>query len=382
MHPVVRLILLLIPTAFVVAVPSVIVARRFGRRLGCLDGEGAQGHAKANVRAVPNTGGIAIFFGVALPMTVGLIVLHWAGIDFLGSYGTALQEHLPRISQQTMMAVGLLVCLLILHVMGVIDDRRPLGPWIKLCVQTGCALVMVWLFDCRLLTLLDTQPGLDAVAPWPSIVLTVLWLLVVTNAINFMDNMDGLAAGVTAIVATLFLIAACINAQWLIAAVLALLLGALLAFLMFNFPPASIFMGDGGSLVIGFLLGFLTVRTTYVPDDDPTSGWYGVFMPLVILAVPLYDFCSVVAIRLSQGRNPLVGDQQHLSHRLVQRGLSPARAVLVIWGCTLAIGLSGIGLGRLPGWQALLAGIQTIVILAVMAGYEHLLNRAVREDQP
>src|SRR5690606_21905185 len=103
--------------------------------------------------------------------------------------------------------------------------------------------------------------------------------------------------------AALFLVAALLNAQWLIAAMLALLIGSLAAFLCFNFPPASIFMGDGGSLVVGFLLAFLTIRTTYF-GHDPDTGWYGVFMPLVVLAIPLYDLVSVTLIRLRQGKSP------------------------------------------------------------------------------
>ncbi|HYE02798.1 MAG TPA: hypothetical protein VD963_06150 [Phycisphaerales bacterium] len=160
------------------------------------------------------------------------------------------------------------------------------------------------------------------------------------------------------------------------AALLALLLGALLGFLWFNFPilgarprRATIFMGDGGSLVVGFLLGFLTARTTYY---TPAGGgaWYGVLMPVVVLAVPLYDLAAVTAIRLWQGRSPLVGDLNHLSHRLVRRGLSRRSAVLVIWGLTAATAIGGISLGRLEGWQAALVGAQTALVLGVLAVLE------------
>src|SRR5207244_10275947 len=131
-------------------------------------------------------------------------------------------------------------------------------------------------------------------------------------------------------------------------------------FLVFNFPwggqPATIFMGDGGSLVIGFLLGFLTVRTTYVSAgvEGPGLGsaWYGVFMPLVVLAIPLYDFCSVTLIRLSQGKSPFVGDLQHFSHRLVKRGLSKRAAVVVIYGFTAVPAIGGVLLARPGGWPA------------------------------
>jgi UDP-GlcNAc:undecaprenyl-phosphate/decaprenyl-phosphate GlcNAc-1-phosphate transferase len=171
-----------------------------------------------------------------------------------------------------------------------------------------------------------------------------------------------------------------LNAQWFIAATLALLLGALIGFLIFNFPPAKIFMGDGGSLVIGFLLAILTARTTYYnPDVEGYAlggGWYGVFMPIIVLAVPLYDLITVTIIRLRQGRSPFVGDQQHFSHRLVQRGLTKRGAVIVIWAATAVTGIGGIALGSLQPWQAVLVGVQTMLVLLMFALLEHASRHA------
>ncbi len=177
--------------------------------------------------------------------------------------------------------------------------------------------------------------------------------------------------------------AAIVNHQWFIAAMLAALVGALVGFLVFNFPPARVFMGDGGSLVVGFLLAALTVRTTFY---DPTqvetafgTAWYGLFMPLVVLAIPLYDFATVTVIRLRQGKSPFVGDLQHFSHRLVERGLSRRGAVLVIWGLTAVTGIGGVSLGSLAPWQAALVGVQTFLVLMVIALFEHASRLAARE---
>jgi UDP-GlcNAc:undecaprenyl-phosphate GlcNAc-1-phosphate transferase len=167
-----------------------------------------------------------------------------------------------------------------------------------------------------------------------------------------------------------------VNHQWFIAATLALLIGAVGGFLVFNFPPATIFMGDRGSLVIGFVLAVLTVRTTYL-HPELGGGWYGVFMPLVVLAIPLYDFTTVTVIRLRQGRSPFVGDQQHFSHRLVRRGLSTRGAVVVIWAATAVTGIGGVALGSLQAWQAVLVGAQTVLVLAVLALLEHASRGAV-----
>jgi UDP-GlcNAc:undecaprenyl-phosphate GlcNAc-1-phosphate transferase len=182
------------------------------------------------------------------------------------------------------------------------------------------------------------------------------------------------------------MVARILNHQWFIAATLALLVGALLGFLVFNFPPAKIFMGDGGSLVVGFLLAVLTARTTFYnpAETDYALGtaWYGVFMPLVVLAIPLYDLLVVTAIRLGQGKSPFVGDQQHFSHRLVERGLSSRAAVLVIWGATAVTGMSGIALGRLAPWQAVLVGVQTLLVLGVIGLLEHASRPSRAASEP
>lgn len=386
----VPLVLALIPISLAVSLPLTAIMVRLGHRLGTYDSAGVPGQVKTRHR-VPNTGGVAIFWGIAVPILAGLAMV--APFDFSNRYDpdglrttfpAALRPHLHGIQQQTPLALGLVGSLLLLHVLGLIDDRRPLGPRIKMAVMTIPAVAMVALSDTRLLTLLDSRVG----GPWLSMVVTVVWILIVTNAMNFMDNMDGLSAGVAAVAAGCFLAGTLLNGQWFIAACLAMLIGSCLGFLAFNFPRrggAKIFMGDGGSLVLGFLLAFLTVRTTYygrVAPDLPrtqelaSGAWYGVFMPLVVLAVPLYDFASVVLIRLSQGRSPFVGDQQHLSHRLVQHGLSKASAVAVIYGLTAITGVSGIALGSLLPWQAVLVGVQTALILLVAALFEYSHSKA------
>lgn len=346
---------------------------RAGRRLGALDSAGAAGHAKV-LRDVPNVGGVAIAATLVVPVALGLLLLHllpdetWLGlVPALGEPAAAGSGDMPgptlldRARASTPDAVALLLGVLVLHVTGLVDDRRSLGPWPKLLVQAAAAIGIVWFTDARLLTLLG---------PAASAVLTVLWIVLVVNAFNFIDNMDGLAGGTGAIAAALFMAACLLGGQWFVALVLALLAGALAGFLVFNVPPARIFMGDGGSLVVGFVLAVLVARITFV-HGSLGGNWYGIFMPLAVLAVPLYDFCTVTAIRLSQGRSPFVGDQQHFSHRLVRRGLSRRGAVIVIWGVSLVTGISGIVLGALEPWQAVLVGAQVVVLLGLIGVLEH-----------
>lgn len=361
------LVLALVFAGFAVALPMAAVLVRMGHRLNVMDSAGSAGHIK-QLRRVPNIGGVAIFLAIAMPLGLGLLLFGAISNEQLAQWVPAVSPHLPRINASMPTAIALLAGMTVLHVMGLIDDRRSLGAPAKLAVQGAVAASMAIWFDIRLLTFLDGWFGLGAM---PSIVFAAVWIIVITNAVNFLDNMDGLAGGVCAIAAGLFMAATILNAQWFIAGTLALLVGALLAFLMFNMPPARLFMGDGGSLVIGFLLAVLTARTTfYNPDESGYalgSGWYGVFMPVIVLAIPLYDFASVTIIRLRQGRSPFVGDQQHFSHRLVQRGLSKRNAVLVIWAATAVTGIGGISLGQLQPWQAILVGIQTLLVLGMLA---------------
>jgi len=365
------LVLLTPLLGLLIALPVTALLIRLGHGLRVLDSAGAAGHSKV-LRPVPNIGGVAIVLAVAGPLLAFAGLWHLLGPETLRARIPSIEPFVGRLSGSVTTALALVGSLLALHITGLIDDRRALGWRSKLLVQLLCAGLLAGFFDVRLLTFLDQLLPFGAL---PSMLLAVLWIVAICNAINFLDNMDGLAGGVAAISAALFMVAAILNEQWFIAATLGLLVGGLVGFLIFNFPPARIFMGDGGSLVVGFLLGVLTARTTFFDPEHPeralSGGWYAVFMPLIVLAVPLYDFASVTFLRLRQGRSPFVGDQQHFSHRLVQRGLSRRGAVLFIWSVTLVSGLGGIFLGSLQPWQAVLVGVQTLLLLGMLAGLEY-----------
>ena len=198
--------------------------------------------------------------------------------------------------------------------------------------------------------------------------LTILWICAITNAFNFLDNMDGLTAGVAAICTLAFVVTAVLIGQWFVAGMLVLLLGALVGFLCFNFSPASIFMGDSGSLVVGMLLGCLTVRPEYLPAGKSLEeGWYTLLTPLVVLALPLYDMLVVSIIRLRNGKSPFVGDTNHFSHRLVRRGMSRRTAVLCIWLVTAATSIAAIMLPHADRIGGVLILLQTVLVLCVVA---------------
>jgi UDP-GlcNAc:undecaprenyl-phosphate GlcNAc-1-phosphate transferase len=358
-------ILTLAVASFAISWIGTFIMKRVAPRIGFVDRPGGR---KIHHNPKPLGGGIAIFLGFTLPVIAGLLVVamhhaapppaHDAEAQRLAAYWSGARERAP-------MMLGVLISTFLMLLLGIWDDRKALGPYFKLFLQLSIIIGIVWLLDIRALTLMDTW-GLGR---FPSVSLSVLWIAAITNAFNFLDNMDGLSAGVAAVCTTAFLVASLTIQQWFVAAGLSLLLGSLLGFLCFNFAPASIFMGDCGSLVIGLLLGVLTVRSTYLPrGENFGAGWYAVFAPLIVLAVPLYDLIVVSTIRLMRGKSPFVGDTNHFSHRLVARGMSRRTAVLCLYLVTASTSIAAIILPHLQSpLLAKLIFLQTWLILGVVA---------------
>jgi UDP-GlcNAc:undecaprenyl-phosphate GlcNAc-1-phosphate transferase len=367
----------LLMLGLLLSLPLTAVLVRLGHRMDALDSAGAAGHRKA-LRPVPNIGGVAIVLAFALPLGAGLLVvsglLPWSAESVWPGSG-AFAERLAGGQGFGWMLSASAIWLLIA---GMIDDRRALGPWPKLLLQVVPAGALAWFSGVRPLA------GLEAHGAWgmaASVAMGTLWMVAMANAMNFLDNMDGLAGGVGAIAALLFMAAAIVVEQWFVAGLFGLLAGSLLGFLAFNFLPAAgarIFMGDGGSQPLGLLLAALSLRLVFSDPLDPdyalgTRG-YGALAPLIVLAVPLYDLVATSLIRIRQGRSPFVGDQQHLSHRLVQRGFSRRGSVMLIWALAAVVGVGGVSLGSLAPWQAALVGVQTLLALSVLAAAEGLFR--------
>jgi UDP-GlcNAc:undecaprenyl-phosphate GlcNAc-1-phosphate transferase len=212
-------------------------------------------------------------------------------------------------------------------ILGWVDDKFELRPALKFAGQAAiagavaAAGVRITLFVPNLLF---------------SYAITILWILTIVNAFNFMDNMNGLCAGLGAIGAWYFAVSAAGQGQYLVALLAILGCGALLGFLPYNFPKASIFLGDAGSHLVGFLLAVLAILPHFYSEQNPRP--WAVLSPLLILAVPLADLAWVVVLRWRAGKPFYMGDTNHLSHRLVRNGLSRSQAVLVIWLFAAAAG--------------------------------------------
>ena len=248
-------------------------------------------------------------------------------------------------------------CTAVLHVLGFIDDKKGLGPFMKLIVQFAVAAAAAIFADVRVEFFISSKIITTA--------MSVFWIVLIMNAFNFLDNMDGLSAGIAAIACSVLFTASAISGQMFIGALTIIFIGTLLGFLAHNFPPAKIFMGDSGSLIIGFFVAIITLKTTYY-HEGTGRGLYAVFMPIVAMAVPLYDFISVTFLRIRQGKSPFVGDTQHFSHRLRRRGLNDRQTALTLYLATLCTGLGAIFLYSVNLLGAILVLIQTIMMLCII----------------
>jgi UDP-GlcNAc:undecaprenyl-phosphate GlcNAc-1-phosphate transferase len=355
--------LALMTLAFLLGAGLCALVRRGAPRLGLVDRPG--GH-KGHREATPLGGGVAIWLTTVLVLGLGAVVLALAG-DRLPP---ALARHAAGLWSRAGELGTILGLATPVMVLGLVDDRFGLGWPVKLAVQVALASALAaW--------------GLRITLFWPFThplvggIVSVLWIVGLTNAFNMLDNMDGLAAGVGLIAAVLFAGAQAAVGSLFVPAVLLVLVGALAGFLVHNRPPARLFMGDAGSNFLGFLLGALTIAGTYY-RYEPSYSRFSVLAPLLVMAVPLYDMTSVILIRLREGRSPFRGDRRHLSHRLVERGLTPPQAVRTIDLVTLAGGIGALLLHRLDTLGAWVVAAQTVCVLGLVA----LLEFSPPADRP
>ena len=242
--------------------------------------------------------------------------------------------------ETTIELVGLGLGSICFFLIGLVDDLVGLSPITRLILQSGVAS-MVWFVGVRIEFM--PLPGLGAMQlGWLSLPFTIIWLTGVVNAINWIDGLDGLASGVSGIAAIILFIICLYTGHPFAALFVLALSGSLLGFLFYNFNPAQIFMGDGGSYFIGFLLAGVAVVGLF---QDPSAS--AIPIPFLVLAVPIIDMSAVIIARVSAGSSPFKADRRHLHHRLLKAGLSHRFTVLVIytlalWSGSLATVMMGI----------------------------------------
>lgn len=321
--------MLIFTGALIFAIGGTPVARKLAWRLGIIDQPSA---SKVHLKPIPRLGGLAIYIAFILALLIF--------------------EDRFRIPQ----LVSILMGATLVSFLGVWDDRWSLHPLLKLVGQIVAALILVF-------------SGVQVrFLPYPflNVAVTILWTVGITNALNLLDNMDGLSGGVGAVAAAFFLILAAMNGQYLVGGLAAALLGACLGFLIYNFNPATIFMGDTGSLFLGFILAALGIKLRF-PGRPDLVTW---MVPVVVLGLPVFDTTLVVISRLRRGVPVYQGGKDHVSHRLVTMGLTQREAVLILYLICGALGVLAIfitqgGLleGYVVGGTIALSGLLALVKL-------------------
>jgi UDP-GlcNAc:undecaprenyl-phosphate GlcNAc-1-phosphate transferase len=313
--------------AFFMTALSLPFWRRWTPRLGMVDDPG---HRKIHQHPVPLAGGLAVLSGLIVTLTLAAAIFLWhqastsntpgALFSFTGikpytfdllAYG--LTHRLLQLGAILLGAIGMLA-------LGALDDRRDLAPLPKFAGQLAIA-TLVAASGVRITLFIDNALF--------SYLVTILWILTITNATNFIDNMNGLCTGLGLIASWAFAWTAAHHGQYLVAAIGFLVCGALLGFLPFNFPRASVFLGDAGSHLIGYLLAILAILPHFYANSHPHR--LAVLKPILILGVIFADLLSVLWIRWRLHKPFYLGDQNHFSHRLTRRGLSHSTSVLLLW---------------------------------------------------
>ncbi|MFZ5516361.1 MAG: glycosyltransferase family 4 protein [Candidatus Zhuqueibacterota bacterium] len=335
---------------FAVSYALVPAIRTMAEKLAVLDHPGER---KIHTTPKPRMGGLAFVSSFVL-----VIMLHIAGLyvfrdsDLIAQHFPMVVRVMDRLSSVLPKLMVILIGGVLMTVIGLLDDyfREQFSYRFKFLAQFAVAALVVS-FGIRT----EFLPGaiLD-------ILVSVIWIVGMSNSFNLLDNMDGLAAGISVISALLFFIISIVQQQVFMAFIFCAFAGSVSGFLPYNFKPAKIFMGDTGSLFIGFLFGALTLQSSYrVPGSHSLIT---VILPVIILSIPIYDTLSVILIRMRERRSIFIGDKCHFSHRLVNLGFSEKWAVLFIYLISLCIGIGSLLLPYTPLWGNILILMQAISI--------------------
>jgi UDP-GlcNAc:undecaprenyl-phosphate GlcNAc-1-phosphate transferase len=353
--PAILSLLLVSAVSFAAATMLTPVVARLAVARGWLDQP--DGRRKVHSAPVPAVGGVAVFVAFA----VTLLALATVGQDSLLGVLSQAAPYLP------LLAAGFMV-----SAVGLLDDVRGVPPLGKLAVQTGAAVFLyVQGFQIRVISNpLNGELELGAL----SLPVTVLWLVGMSNAFNLIDGLDGLAAGLGLVSTLGLLAAAALNGRWETVAIAAALAGALLGFLPYNFNPARVFLGDCGSLTVGFTLAAIAVQSSI-----KRSAAIAVAVPLLALALPILDVGLAVVRRFVRRRPVFGADRNHIHHRLIGLGLTPRRAVVTLYGVASVFTALALAIAIGPkqvGWAAAL-----IVLLLIAVGVRALGYWEVTEFQ-
>lgn len=330
--------LLMAVSALLLAFGATPLWRRVALRTGVMDKPAAR---KLHVNPVPLAGGAAIYAAFILALL------------FFGD-----RRYVNEI-------IGIFVGATLVSLMGLVDDRWGLGSLVKLVGQLVAAGVLIY-----------SGVAVRLFGNWMDVALTVLWVVGITNAMNLLDNMDGLSGGIAMIAATFFTLLAAMSDQYLVGALAAALAGACAGFLFYNWNPAHIFMGDTGSLFLGFLLAAVGIKLRF-PSNSDTITW---MIPVLVLGLPVFDTTLVFISRLRRGKNPLTTPgKDHVSHRLALLTGSRREAVLICYLLSGALGLAAVFITQATWTEAMVVGGIVLALAAFCLWWLEFRRGGVRE---
>ncbi|HKM28215.1 MAG TPA: MraY family glycosyltransferase [Anaerovoracaceae bacterium] len=338
--------------AFVLAAVFTPVAIKLAPKIGAMDIP--KDERRMHTHAMPRFGGMAVFIGTTISLVLCL-VLNWQKVpELAGEYDTRL--------------IAVICGGVFVYLLGIVDDLKNLSPKVKFIGQVAVACVM-YAFDLRIEFITNYfGGGLSHFGDTVCFIVTILWIVGITNTVNLVDGLDGLAAGVSAIASLCIAYVAYIHGMYLVACSMLALAGGTLGFLPFNFYPAKIFMGDGGSLFLGFMLGTLSIL-------GPVKGAtvVAVIVPVIVLGLPIFDTAFAILRRIVNKRPIMEADKGHLHHKLMQSGYGQRRAVLMLYGISGIMGVAAVLISR-GYWveTAGLVGITAIYLYVFLTDANHL----------
>jgi UDP-GlcNAc:undecaprenyl-phosphate/decaprenyl-phosphate GlcNAc-1-phosphate transferase len=358
--------------AFLISWSSAFLVRKWAPRWGLVDRPGGR---KQHASPTPLGGGLAVWLAVTGVFLLGGAVL--AGVmgsaDIPAWVPEFARPHLPGLWERTPDLIVLLIGGTVMMLVGLADDRfgLPWQPRLGLGFLVAAICVATQGDDWQLTAFVAFRP-----VTW---LLSVLWIVTLINAFNMLDNMDGLSGGVAAIAGGMLAIFLLfppasdpLGPQLFVGGFLLVLVGALLGFLWHNRTPSRLFLGDAGSYFVGFCIAVATMVATYTTYESPSR--HAVLAPLCVMAVPLYDLVTVIAIRLREGRSPFQADRCHFSHRLVELGFTKGRAVLTIYLTTATCALAALLLNRV---DEIGAGVIALLVMCIL-WLIHLIESTAR----
>jgi len=337
----VEYVALLFLTSLCVSTAATWLGSRWGHHLKMVDHP--DGFRKLHQRPIPLVGGIVIYAATTVTIAAFIIYHHYAKLDI-----PVPRRHLVAFSLS-----GLVILTL-----GIVDDLKGTTPRTKILVQSLAAMILI-LFGFRVDTI-SNPFGEPIPLGLLTVPVTLSWLLLSTNALNLIDGVDGLAGGIAFIATTAIFVLACLSGNIFMCLLTAAVAGSILGFLFFNLHPASVFLGDSGSMLLGFLYGAIAFRGLQKIETG-----FVVFVPLIIFGFPLLDTAMAVLRRWLNGFPIFSADRQHLHHRLLDFGIAPGRTTLILYGIAVLLASVGVGIALLDNTTGILLLVTTTALVFV-----------------